>query len=131
MLVTLLGIVTPVRLVHCTNALFPMLVTLYPPNVAGIERVPPNPVGAVKPVTWAVLAETVYVNPVVASVTAKTVSLLVATIPITINRLKAMLRIRMARVLLITSPFVYVIIQAHQLNVIYFLEYSFIQDLYM
>ena len=42
--VTLLGMITEVREVQDSNALFPMAIVGYPPNVEGIVIAPPAPV---------------------------------------------------------------------------------------
>ena len=107
MLVTLLGIVMPVRLEQSQNAESPMLVTLAPPKVLGIANVPLKPAGAVKSVIVALSSVMVYVSPDLASVSARTVSLLMAVIPMTIKRLRTTEKIRFARVLIITFPHVY------------------------
>jgi hypothetical protein len=103
MLVTLFGIEILVRLVQSKKVSSPMLVTLAPPKVPGITSAPSNPAGAVKPVIVALPSAIVYVSPVLASDSAKTVSLLKITIPMTIERLKIMDRTRFARVVFITS----------------------------
>ena len=101
------------RLEHLLNAVGPIPVTLTPPKVSGIASIPLNPVGAVNPVIVALPFVMVYVSPEVVFVSARTVSLLMAVIPMTIKRLRTMERIRFARVLFITFPPIFMAINTH------------------
>jgi len=125
MLVTLLGIDMLVRLVQSLNAQSPILVTLAPPKVLGITSAPLNPAGALKSVIVAAPLAIVYVSPDEASVAARTVSLFMTVIPMTIARLRTIERIRFTRVLFITFPHIYSKIPVYLSLIISFSDYSF------